>query len=188
LIALRPLSGSLIGNDPSGCRVTISPFQKTPSRSLPSTVKASGHYTNSILALQHASARGFDEAILLNDRGEVAEGTGENIFFVRNGVLHTNDESADVLPGITRDTVLALACDRNIPVRIAPITIDDLRSADEVFFTGTAAEVMPIASVDEWLYPSDRPLTQALRDAYSRATRGEDPLRSSWLQSIVHKD
>ncbi|MGZ3497206.1 MAG: branched-chain amino acid transaminase [Vulcanimicrobiaceae bacterium] len=181
LIALRPLSGSLIGDDPAGCRVTISPYQKTPSRSLPSTVKASGHYTNSILALQHAAARGFDEAILLNDRGQVAEGTGENVFIVRDGVLQTNDESADVLPGITRATAIELASDLGIEVRIAPIELNDLLTADEVFFTGTAAEIMPIARIDARQYAATRPITDALRAAYSRATRGEDPLHADWL-------
>ena len=181
LVALRPLTGSLIGDDPGGCRVTISPYQKTPSRSLPSTVKASGHYTNSILALQHAVARGFDEAILLNDRGQVAEGTGENVFIVRDGVLQTNDETADVLPGITRATAIVLASDLGIEVCVKPIEMEQLLTADEVFFTGTAAEIMPIAQINAREYPTTRPVTDALRAAYTRATRGEDPAHADWL-------
>jgi len=181
LIALRPLSGSLIGSDPNGCTVTISPFRKTPSRSMPSTVKASGHYMNSILALQHALARGFDEAILLNDRGELAEGTGENLFLVRDGRLYTNDETADVLPGLTRWTVIELARDMGVDVHVGPMTLDDLAAASEAFFTGTAAEVMPISRIDDRTLPQERPVTKALRSAYERATRGQAPHRQDWL-------
>jgi branched-chain amino acid aminotransferase len=181
LIALKPLNGSLLG-DARGVRVTISPWQKTPSRSMPSTVKASGHYTNSILALQDAQRRGFDEAILLNDRGDVAEGTGENVFVVRKERLHTNDAAADVLDGITRASVIALARDRGIPVEIERIRLEDLFGADEVFFTGTAAEVMPIVQIDDYELPPSRPLTDELRGAYAKAVRGEDPLHESWVE------
>jgi branched-chain amino acid aminotransferase len=181
LIALKPLAGSLLGES-EGVRVTVSPWQKTPSRSMPSTVKASGHYTNSILALQDAQRRGFDEAILLNDRGDVAEGTGENIFIVKGGGLRTNDASADVLAGITQESVATLARDRGIPVEIGRITRDDLATADEVFFTGTAAEVMPIRQIDEHVLPSQRPVTDELRRAYEKAVRGQDPLHERWVE------
>jgi branched-chain amino acid aminotransferase len=180
LIALKPLAGSLIGE--SGVRVTISPWQKTPSRSMPSTVKASGHYTNSILALQDAQRRGFDEAILLNDRGDVAEGTGENVFMVKNGRLRTNDKNADVLEGITQATVVTLARDRGIAVEIGRITPKDLFEADEVFFTGTAAEVMPIVQIEDRVLPASRPVTTELGDAYAKAVRGADPLHESWVE------
>ena len=165
----------------STVRVCISPWQKTPSRSLPSTVKACGHYTNSILALHDAVARGFDEAILLNDRGQVAEGTGENIFIVSNGRLRTNDTSADVLEGITRETVMQLARDRGIAVEVAPIEVGDLFEADEVFLTGTAAEVLPVSQIDDVILPIRRPVTEELARAYSAAVRGEDPLHENWL-------
>lgn len=181
LIALKPLAGSLIGSDPTGCRATISPYQKTPSRSMPATAKASGQYLNSILALHDATSRGFDEAILLNDRGDVAEGTGENVFIVRDGVLRTNDETADVLLGITRASVLELARDLGIPTRISAISRDELLSAHEAFFTGTAAEVMPINAIDDTRYSEDRPVTDALRAAYTRAVRGENPRHADWL-------
>ncbi len=180
LIALSPLSGSLIGEQ-KGARVCISPWQKTPSRSLPATVKASGHYMNSILALQDALARGFDEAIMLNDRGDVAEGSGENIFVVHNGGLKTNDASADILEGLTRDTVMHLARDRRIPIEIGPISAVELYHAQELFFTGTAAEVMPIAQVNEHRLPSSHPLTDELQAAYTAAVRGNDPLHPDWL-------
>ncbi len=181
LVALKPLSGSLIG-DGDGVRVTMSPWQKTPSRSMPSTAKACGHYMNSILALQDAQHRGFDEAILLNDRGDVAEGTGENIFVVKNGRLRTNDASADVLEGITQATVVELARDRKIPVDVGNITPADLFDADELFFTGTAAEVMPIVQIDSHGLPKMRPLTDELRSAYESAVRGTDPLHHNWVE------
>lgn len=181
LIALKPLSGSLLG-EAEGVRVTMSPWQKTPSRSMPSTVKACGHYTNSILALQDAQRRGFDEAILLNDRGDVAEGTGENIFVVKNGRMRTNDGKADVLEGITQDSVVRLARDRGLDVEIGRITPPELFAADEVFFTGTAAEVMPILQIDDHVLPAERPVTTQLQQAYQRAVRGEDPRHHDWVE------
>jgi branched-chain amino acid aminotransferase len=181
LVALKPLSGSLIG-DGSGARVTISPWQKTSSRSMPSTAKACGHYMNSILALQDAQRKGFDEAVLLNDRGDVAEGTGENIFVVKNGVLKTNDASADILAGITQASVVQLARDRDIPVLIGRITPSDVLGADEAFFTGTAAEVMPIIQIDEHTMPAERPVTAVLQRAYEQAVRGADPRHHDWVE------
>jgi len=181
LVALKPLAGSLLG-EAEGVRVTMSPWQKTPSRSMPSTVKACGHYTNSILALQDAQRRGFDEAILLNDRGDVAEGTGENIFVVRNGRLRTNDASADVLEGITQDSVAQLARDRGIEVEIGRITLPELFGADEIFFTGTAAEVVPILAIDDRSLPSTRPVTAELQRAYQQAVRGVDPRHADWVE------
>jgi len=170
----------LMGEAP-GARTTISPVRKFSSLAMPSTVKAGGHYTNSVLALQDAVARGFDEAILLNDRGDVAEGSGENIFLVRGGTLHTNDASADVLYGITRDSVLHIARDEGIPCSIGPISREDLLRADEAFFTGTAAEVVPILCVDEHVFPNERPVTERLRDIYARAVRGTEPRYERWL-------
>ena len=181
LVALKPLAGSLLG-EAEGVRVTMSPWQKTPSRSMPSTVKACGHYTNSILALQDAQRRGFDEAILLNDHGDVAEGTGENIFVVRNGRLRTNDASADVLEGITQDSVAQLARDRGIEVEIGRITLPELFGADEIFFTGTAAEVVPILAIDDRSLPSTRPVTAELQRAYQQAVRGVDPRHADWVE------
>lgn len=184
LVALKPLAGSLLG-DKDGVRATISPWQKTPSACLPSTVKACGHYTNSILALQEATRRGFDEAILLNQRGEIAEGTGENIFVVKDGRLRTNDASADILAGITQESVIVLARERGYAVEIGPIAPHALFEADEVFFTGTAAEVMPVAQIDERIYPAPGPVTAMLRDAYARAVRGEDRAHAAWVEYAV---
>ncbi len=168
VIAVLPFEGLVPGS--SGVphfRATISPFMKTPSRALPSTVKAGGHYTNSIRALAEAHARGFDETILRNDRGEVAEGSGENVFFVRDGELFTNDADADILPGITRASVLAIAREAGITTRVRAMTVDDLNAADEAFFTGTAAEVVPIVAIDDRTFEGEGPVTQRLRTIYT---------------------
>ncbi len=166
-------------------RATVSPVLKTPSAALPSTVKAGGHYTNSIRALADAQARGFDEAIMLNDRGEIAEGTGENVFLIRNGTLITNDADADVLLGITRASVLELAQAAGIPTQVRPLTVDDLTAADEAFFTGTAAELVPIVRIDDRDFGDEGPITNRLRTTYAAVVRGEAPAPSaSWLTQL----
>jgi branched-chain amino acid aminotransferase len=166
-------------------RATVSPFMKTPSRALPSTVKAGGHYTNSIRALADAHARGFDEALLRNDRGDVAEGSGENVFVVRDGVLITNDADADILPGITRASALALAREAGITTRVRPLTMDDLAQCDEAFFTGTAAELVPIVRIDDRDLGAEGPLTQRLRTTYTDVVRGRRaPPSPSWLTVV----
>jgi branched-chain amino acid aminotransferase len=183
LIAVFPFPP--LAADLPGFRATVSPIQKFSSRALPSTVKGGGHYTNSVLALHDAIARGFEEAIILNERGDVAEGSGENIFIVKDGVLRTNDASADVLYGITRDSVIQIAADEGIPVEIGPISLDALLDADEAFFTGTAAEVIPILAIDARIYADDRPITARLRERYARTVRGGDAKFSDlWLTYV----
>ncbi len=178
LVALKPLSGSLLGD--RGVRTTISKWRKTPSASMPSTVKGCGHYTNSILALHDATDAGFDEAILLNDRGEVAEGTGENIFVVKDGHIVTNDATADILMGVTRDTVITLARDSGYDVNVRPIRVHDLMEADEVFFTGTAAEVAKIDCIDDRTFDK-HPVTDHLAAEYARTVRGKNFSHRSWV-------
>jgi branched-chain amino acid aminotransferase len=184
LIALRALGGYFGSGQESGIRVTISPWRKFPSKALPATAKCCGHYANSVLAMQDAVTRGFAEAILLNDRGDVAEGTGENVFLVKDGVVRTNDETADVLLGVTRASVIEMARDRGIPVHVGPISLGELLDADEVFFTGTAAEVTPIAEIDDRLFSGTRPITDRLREAYADAIAGRDPLHPDWVTFV----
>jgi branched-chain amino acid aminotransferase len=184
MIAVLPFDGIMPGLEVPQFRATISPFMKTPSRALPSTVKAGGHYTNSIRALADAHARGFDETIMRNDRGEIAEGSGENVFIVRDGVLITNDADADILLGITRASVLALAREAGITTHVRPITTDDLARADEAFFTGTAAEVVPIVQIDDHAFAQDRPVTELLRTTYADVVRGRRPAPGPWLTVI----
>ena len=185
MIAVLPFEGLFAGvTTTPRLRATISPYMKTPSRALPSTVKAGGHYTNSIRALAEAMNRGFDETILRNDRGDVAEGSGENVFVIRDGVLITNDADADILPGITRASVLALAREAGITSRVRALTFDDLRLADEAFFTGTAAEVVSIAAVDERTWPEEGPVTKQLREVYTEVVRGRREAPGPWLTQV----
>ena len=184
LVAVLPFSGLIKAQEAPRCAATVSPTMKTPSAALPSSVKAGGHYTNSILALADALARGFDEAILLNDRGNVAEGSGENFFVIRDGTLITNDGSSDILEGITRGSVLEIARADGIPTRVRTLTREDLATADEAFFTGTAAEIVPIVRIDERIMPETRPLTDRLRLAYAAVVRGERPAPGDWLTFV----
>jgi branched-chain amino acid aminotransferase len=167
-----------------GVRITVSPWRKTHSSMIPCDAKGSGQYLNSLLALADARARGFAEALLLNQEGFVAEGSGENLFLVKDGVLITNDVSASILPGITRDSVLELARDAGVPTRIEPrIRLEDVRGADEAFFTGTAAEVTPIRELDDRPIGAGRPgpITTGLQERYFAAVHGQIPERLDWL-------
>jgi branched-chain amino acid aminotransferase len=184
LVAVLPFSGLIKGEEAPRCAATVSPIMKSPSRALPSSVKAGGHYTNSILALTDAIRRGFDEAILLNDRGTIAEGSGENFFVVRGGTLATNDGSSDILEGITRDSVLQIARAEGIPTEIRTLTREDLDTCDEAFFTGTAAEVVPIERIDARVLPEARPQTERIRLAYREIVRGERPAPGAWLTFV----
>jgi len=181
LVAVLPFSGLIRGEEAPRCAATVSPIMKTPSAALPSWVKAGGHYTNSILALSDALTRGFDEAILLNDRGNVAEGSGENIFLVFDGVLTTNDGGSDILEGITRGSVLEIARELGIPTDVRTLTRADLTACDEAFFTGTAAEVVPIVRIDGRIMREERPVTDRLRTVYADVVRGNRPAPGNWL-------
>jgi branched-chain amino acid aminotransferase len=178
LIAVLPFSGLRPGQAQFTAGLTT--VMKSPSRALPSHVKAGGHYTNSIRALHEVQKRGFDEAILLNDRGQIAEGSGENVFLVRDGVLLTNDKDADILPGITRDSVLTLARAAGMRIEVRPLVVDDLATADEAFFTGTAAEVVPIVRFEDRAL-AEGPVTKQLRTQYAAVVRGEVPAPGDWL-------
>src|SRR5262244_336959 len=126
-----------------GVRITVSPWQKFHSRMMPTTAKACGQYLNSMLAVRDAVARGFDEAILLDKDGCIAEGSGENLFLVVDGKVVTNDERHSILLGITRDAVIRIAADVGYEVIVRAIRLEEMLKADEAFFTGTAAEVTP---------------------------------------------
>lgn len=184
LVAVLPFSGLIKGEEAPRCAATVSPIMKSPSAALPSWVKAGGHYTNSILALSDAIARGFDEAILLNDRGNVAEGSGENIFVIENGVLITNDGGSDILEGITRGSVLEIAKELGMATKVRALTRADLATCDEAFFTGTAAEVVPIVRIDDRIMPESRPVTDRLRVTYSDVVRGNRPAPGDWLTFV----
>src|SRR5919112_5076109 len=136
------------GGQEAGVRVTVSPWLKFDSRMMPTTAKACGQYLNSMLAARDAASRGFAEALLLDTEGRIAEGSGENLFVVRDGRLRTNDERSSILLGITRDAVIQIARGLGLEVETGSLTTEDLRAADEVFFTGTAVEVTPVVELD----------------------------------------
>ena len=180
--------GAYLGSEglERGVRVTISPWVKFHSRMMPTTAKACGNYLNSLLALREALAKGYDEAILLNDEGTIAEGSGENLFIVRGGRVLTNDEKSSILLGITRDAVIRIASDLGYPVDVGPIQLEDLLTADEAFFTGTAAEVTPIREVDNKpIGTSTRgPITEAIQKVFFAATSGREPKYEHWLHAV----
>jgi branched-chain amino acid aminotransferase len=182
-IAGFPLGEYLAGGPDQGVRVTISSVRKFPSNAMPATGKACGQYINSARAVQEAQRRGYDEAILLNQRGEVSEGSGENIFVVKNGTITTNDADADILMGVTRATMLELASDLSIPVRIAPLSIGDLIAADELFFSGTAVEVTPIREIDGHSVGDGKPgaITRRIQKTFDDAVHGRSPQYRKWL-------
>lgn len=170
-----------------GVRITVSPWKKFHSEMMPTTAKACGQYINSILAVREAVSRGFDEALLLDVNGHIAEGSGENLFVIRNGEVLTNDERHSILLGITRDAVLTIAKDLGHRVRVGPITLDDLLGADEAFFTGTAAEVTPIREVDGTLvHDGERgPITRSIQSVFFAATAGRSERYRNWLTFVV---
>ena len=169
-----------------GVRVTVSPWRKFQSRMMPTTAKACGQYLNSMLAVRDAVSRGYAEALLLDAEGHLAEGSGENLFIVRNGQLLTNDESHSILPGITRESVIKIAIDLGYQVETRALDLEDLVSADEAFFTGTAAEVTPIREVDETVIGKRTPgfVTEEIQRVFFAATSGEDRRYNDWLYPI----
>jgi branched-chain amino acid aminotransferase len=169
-----------------GVRVTVSPWRKFQSRMMPTTAKACGQYLNSMLAVRDAVSRGYAEALLLDVEGHLAEGSGENLFIVREGRLLTNDESHSILPGITREAVIKIAIDLGYQVQTGVLDLEDLVSADEAFFTGTAAEVTPIREVDETVIGKRTPgfVTEEIQRVFFAATSGEDRRYNDWLHPI----
>ena len=174
------------GGPEHGVRVTVSTVRRIDASTLPPFVKACGHYTNSVRAVQEAIRRGFDEALLLNQKGDVAEGSGANLFVVRNGTLVTNDADAGIVFGITRDSVIKIARDAGVNVEIRPITLADLELADEIFFSGTAVEITPIKEVDGRIVGDGKPgpITRQLQEIFFDAVHGRRPEYRSWLSPI----
>lgn len=171
----------------NGARVTVSPWMKFHSDMMPTTAKACGQYINSILAVREAVSRGFDEALLLDVDGNIAEGSGENLFVVKDGKILTNDHKSSILLGITRDAVIQIAEDLGYEVNVGPISVDDLVQSDEAFFTGTAAEVTPIREVDGTLINEGHPgeITKQLQKTFFSVTAGEHERYRDWLTFVA---
>ena len=170
----------------TGVRITVSPWLKFHSRMMPTTSKACGQYLNSILAVRDAYNRGFDEALLLDNDGNIAEGPGENLFLLKDGKLYTNDETSSILLGITRDSVLRIAEDLGYEVTVGKLRLDDLLGAEEAFFTGTAAEITPIREVDGKELSGGKcgPVTRRLQEAFTAVVHGQAPLYHHWLHFV----
>ncbi len=170
-----------------GVDVCVSSWTRLAPNTLPTLAKAGANYMNSQLIKMEALANGYTEGIALDSSGYVCEGSGENIFVVRDGKIHTPPLGASVLPGITRDSVLTLAGELGIPVVETIIPREMLYIADEVFFSGTAAEITPIRSVDKITIGKGRrgPLAEKLQKAFFGIINGSAPDRHGWL-SLVH--
>ena len=180
--------GSYLGDEgmEKGIRIRTSSFTRHHVNITMCKAKANGNYMNSMLALQEALRDGYDEALLLDVDGFVAEGSGENIFIVRNGVIYT-PELTSALEGITRDTIFTLAQDNGLEIREKRITRDEVYIADEAFFTGSAAEVTPIRELDGRSIGngSRGPITEKLQSQYFDLVHGRLDQYQDWLDYVV---
>ena len=174
--------GAYLGDDAvtKGVRVTFSSWRRGDPNIIPPTAKATGAYINASMAKLEATQAGFDEAIMLNPHGRVAEATGQNLFVVRNGEIMTPPISDGPLPGITRESVMKIARDQGTPVHEVSLNRTDLYIADELFFTGSATEVIPIREVDGRMFEPG-PITQALQQRYTEIVHGRDEKYLDWL-------
>jgi len=170
----------------NGVRVTVSPWRKFHSSSLPTVAKAGGQYLNSILAAQDAQEKGYDEGLLLNGDGNIAEGAGQNIFIVKNNEIYTNAEDSSILMGITRETIIQLLTDLEYKIHIGKLSLGQLFNADEAFFTGTASEVTPIREVDKRLIRHGKPgaITKLIQETYFNVIKGRNNKYDDWLTYI----
>jgi branched-chain amino acid aminotransferase len=164
----------------TGIRSMISSWKRVGPNTIPHAAKATGVYLNSMLATHEARRAGYDEAIMLTDEGTIADGPGENVFVVKEGIIYTPDLSASILPGVTRDTIIHLARDLRYTVVEKSLIRADLYLADEVFMTGTAAEVTPVRAVDDHELGVG-PITLELQKVYWDTVRGRSERYHDWL-------
>jgi len=180
--------GLYLGEDGKrdGIRAKISSWRRISPETLIPYAKAGGQYLNSILAKVEAHNAGYDEAILLDHVGNVCEGTGENIFVVRDGVISTPPMTSSILEGISRDSIIKIAADMGHEVVIREIAADELPIADEIFLTGTAAEMVPVRELDDRPVGTGKPgeLTKALLAVYEDALYGRDERYRDWLDPV----
>ena len=178
--------GTYLGDDgiKNGVRVKISSFRRNDPNAIPPAAKASGQYLNSILAKIEVISADYDEAVLLNSHGNVADGSGENIFMVKNNVIHTPPTSAGALEGITRDSIIQIAKDKKYEVIERDLVRTDLYLADEIFFTGTAAEVVPIREIDDREIGEPGPITKDLQDTFFKTIKGKEAKYKDWLEQV----
>jgi branched-chain amino acid aminotransferase len=177
--------GTYLGDDGllNGIRAKVSSWQRIGPNVIPHVAKATGVYLNSMLAVTEANNGGYDEAIMLTHDGYVADGSGENIFVVRDGVLYTPDLSAGILPGLTRDTIIQIAQDLGHTVVEKNLIRSDLHVADELFMCGTAAEVTPICEIDD-IVIGVGPVTKEIQKAYLDTVNGVNDRWAQWRDPV----
>jgi len=169
-----------------GIRVTISPWTKYHSSMLPTVAKACGQYLNSYLSVREANNKGYQEAVLLDREGDISEGSGENVFVIRGGKIYTNDPSSSILLGITRGSVIKIAEDLGYEVTVRKLSRGELFISDEIFFTGTAAEVTPIVEVDDRPVGDGKrgPVTKAIQERFFEIVEGKREEYDDWLTFV----
>lgn len=165
-----------------GVRLKVSSWRRHDHNTMPPAAKTTGNYVNSSLAQTEAIRAGYDGTIMLNPQGMVSECAGENIFVVRDGVVRTPPISAGALEGLTQQSVRTILADMGVELRVADLTRADLYVADEMFTCGTAAEIGSVRSVDDREIQCPGPITRAVAETYSRATRGEDERYREWVE------
>ena len=180
--------GTYLGEDAlkNGVEVCVSSWQRVAPNTIPTMAKAGGNYLSSTLISTEAKRLGFDEGIALSSSGKVSEGAGENLFIVKDDVIYTPPASSGILTGITRDTVVKISKDVGLDLKEEEINRESLYLADEMFFTGTAAEITPIKSVDRIIIGQGKrgPITQKLQDEFFGLFSGSTDDKYSWLDSI----
>jgi len=180
--------GKYLGSDAleKGVSVCISSWRRAAPNTFPSLAKACGNYINSQLIKLEAKRNGYDEGIALDTYGFVSEGSGENIFMVRNGVIYTPPSYSSILPGITRHAIFQISRDLNLRIEKHTIPREALYIADELFFSGTAAEITPITRVDEIVVGEGKrgPITKSIQDYFFKAVNGEGEDKFNWLTYI----
>jgi branched-chain amino acid aminotransferase len=178
--------GAYLGDEglANGVRMKVSSWQRHSPNAMPPAAKGTGMYINSQMAKIEAIKSGYDEAILLSPQGYVSECTGENIFIVDDGVIMTPPVAAGALEGITQDSVMTIARDFGYEVRTANLLRSDLYTCDEAFLTGTAAEVVPIRSVDDREIGDPGPITRKIQETYFAAVRGQVESYRGWLTDV----
>ncbi|MHB8352603.1 MAG: branched-chain amino acid transaminase [Thermoplasmata archaeon] len=186
-VAAIPAKKYLGENSDSGVRAKLSPFRKPHSDAIPSFAKSVGNYTNSYLAGVDAAQDGYEEAILLDQNGFVSEGSGENIFLVRNGTVYTPGTESDILLGVTRTSVMTIARDLGYPVVEKLLSVNELLTAEEAFFSGTYAEIAPIREISHYVVGEGKagPITREIMQVFYRTVTGKEPKYSKWLHRVT---
>jgi len=178
--------GTYLGDEgiEHGIRAKISSFCRFGPNSLPPAAKATGQYINSILAKVEAVKAGYEEALLLDHNGNLSEGSGENLYVVKNGVINTPPTSCDVLEGITRDAIFRIAADEGIPMTERVMVRSELYGADEAFLSGTAAEIVPLREVDDRVIGEPGPITKKVQEVFYSIIKGENDRYAEYLEWV----